>query len=134
MKINPLYIGMLLVVALLFVVYQLHGSKTQLRESKQSLIKVEAMAEEIDALKRAWDNPKTTTAALQRLLKAPQLKSANIQQTKKQGLIILKSKKANFKAADYFFAKLFNGAYILQKFEIKRLDDESLSFHVEIRS
>ncbi len=134
MKINPLYIGMLLVVALLFVVYQLHGSKTQLRESKQALVKVEAMAEEIDALKRAWDNPKTTTAALQRLLKAPQLKSANIQQTKKQGLIILKSKKANFKAANYFFSKLFNGAYILQKLEIKRLDDESLSFHVEIRS
>ena len=134
MKINPLYIGMLLVVALLFVVYQLHESKTQLRESKQALIKVEAMAEEIDALKRAWDSPKTTTSALQRLLKAPQLKSANIQQTKKQGLIILKSKKANFKAANYFFVKLFNGAYILQKFEIKRLDDASLSFHVEIGS
>lgn len=134
MKINPLYFALLLIVALLFVVYQLGESKSQLRESKNALIKVEAMAEEIDALKRAWDNPKTTNTALNRLLKAPQLKSANIQRTKKRGLIILKSKKANLKATNYFFVKLFNGAFILQKFDIKRLDDETLSFHVEIRS
>ena len=134
MKINPLYFALLLIVALVFVVYQLGASKAELRESKQSLVKIEAMAEEIDALKRAWDNPKTTTAALKRLLKAPQLKSANIQHTKKRGLIILKSNKANLKATNYFFVKLFNGAYILQKFDVKRIDDESLSFHVEIRS
>jgi len=134
MKINPLYFALLLIVALLFVVYQLGESKAQLRESKNALVKVEGMAEEIDALKRAWDNPKTTTAALNRLLKAPQLKSANIQQTKKRGLVILTSKKADLKATNYFFVKLFNGAFILQKFDVKRLDDESLSFHVEIRS
>ncbi len=134
MKINPLYFALLLIVALIFVVYQLSESKTQLRESKNALMKVEAMAEEIDALKRAWDNPKTTRTALNRLLKAPQLKSANIQQTKKRGLIILKSKKANLTATNYFFVKLFNGAFILQKFDVKRLDDESVSFSVEIRS
>jgi len=134
MKINPLYFGLLLIVALLFAVYQLGESKAQLRESKNALVKVEAMAEEIDALKRAWDSPKTTTSALNRLLKAPQLKSANMQHTIKRVLIIFTSKKANLKAINYFFVKLFNGAYILQKFDIKRLDDESLSFHVEIRS
>lgn len=134
MKINPLYFGLLLIVVLLFVVYQLSESKTELRESTKALVKVEAMAEEIDALKRAWDNPKTTGTALDRLLKAPQLKSANIKQTKKRGQIILRSNKANRKATNYFFVKLFNGAYILQKFDIKRLDDESVSFSVEIRS
>ena len=134
MKINPLYFALLLIVALIFVVYQLGESKMQLRESKNALVKVEAMAEEIDALKRAWDSPKTTSTALNRLLKAPQLKSANIQKTEKRGLIILKSNKANLKATNYFFVKLFNGAFILQKFDVKRLDDESLSFHVEISS
>ncbi len=134
MKINPLYFGLLLIVALFFVVYQLSESKTALRESKNALVKVEAMAEEIDALKRAWDDPKSSTSALNRLLKAPQLKSANIQRTKKRGLIILSSKKANLKATNYFFVKLFNGAFILQKFDVKRLDDESVSFSVEIRS
>ncbi len=134
MKINPLYFALLLIVALIFVVYQLGESKAQLRESKNGLIKIEAMAEEIDALKRAWDNPKGSTSAINRLLKAPQLKSANIQQTKKRGRIILKSKKANLKATNYFFVKLFNGAFILNKFDVKRLDDESLSFHVEISS
>ncbi len=133
MKINPLYFALLLIVALIFVIYQLGESKTQLRESKNALIKIEAMAEEISALKRAWDNPKTTSTALNRLLKAPQLKSANIQRTKKRGLIILKSNKANLKATNYFFVKLFNGAFILQKFDVERLDDESLSFYVEIR-
>ena len=134
MKINPLYFALLLIVALLFSVYQLGESKAQLRESKNALLKIEAMAEEIDSLKRAWDNPKTTASALNRLLKAPQLKSANIQRTKKRGLIILTSKKADLKATNYFFVKLFNGAFILQKFDIKRLDEESISFHVEIRS
>ncbi len=133
MKINPLYFALLLITALIFAIYQLGESKAQLRESKNTLVKVEAMAKEINALKRAWDSPKTTTAALNRLLKAPQLKSANIQKTKKRGLIILKSKKANLKATNYFFVKLFNGAFILQKFDVKRLDDESLSFYVEIR-
>ncbi len=134
MKINPLYIALLLIVALLFVIYQLGSAKTELRESKNSLAKTEAMAEEIDALKRSWDNPKTSSSALDRLLKAPQLKSANIQQTKKRGSIVLKSKKADLKAANYFFVKLFNGTYILKSFEIERLDDESISFSMEISS
>ena len=123
MKINPLYFALLLIAALLFVVYQLGGAKAQLRESKNALVKVEAMAEEIDALKRAWDNPKTTGAALERLL-----------ETEKRGLIVLKSKRSDLKATNYFFAKLFNSAYILKSFEIKRLDDETVSFSVEIKS
>lgn len=134
MKINPLYVALLLIVTLLFVVYKLNASNAQLHDSKISLVKIEAMAEEIDALKRAWDAPKESTKALTRLLKAPQLKTANIQETKKRGRIILKSDKANLKATNYFFVKLFNGAYILEKFDIKRLDDESVSFSVEIRS
>ncbi len=134
MKINPLYVALLLIVALLFAMYQLSESKNELRESKNNLIKIEAMADEIDALKRAWDDTKSSNAALERLLKAPQLKSANIQKTKTRGLTILKSNKADLKATNYFFVKLFNGAYILEKFDIKRLDDESISFQVEIRS
>ena len=134
MKINPLYIALLLVMALFFAVYQLDISKQQLRDSKTSLIKVEEMAQEINALKQAWDNPKTATTALNRILKSPQLKSANIQKIKKRGLIILTSKKANLKATNYFFVKLFNGAFILQKFSVKRLDDETVSFSVEIKT
>ncbi len=134
MKINPLYFALLLIAALLFVIYQLGSAKAELRESKNALVKVEAMAEEIDALKRAWDNPKTTGTALERLLEAPQLKSANIQRSEKRGLIVLKSKRSDLKAANYFFAKLFNSAYILKSFEIKRLDDETVSFSVEIKS
>ena len=134
MKINPLYIALLLIVALLFVIYQLGSAKTELRESKSSLVKTETMAEEITALKRAWDNPKISSSSLDRLLKAPQLKSANIQQTKKRGSVVLKSNKADRKATNYFFVKLFNGTYILKSFDIKRLDDESISFSVEISS
>ena len=134
MKINPLYIGFLLIMTLFFVIYQLDKSKEQLHKSKIALQNVEAMATEIDALKRAWDTPKSTVKAVNRLIKAPQLKTANIQKVKKRGLIILKSKKANLKATNYFFVKLFNGAYILQKFEIKRLDNESVSFSVEIKT
>ncbi|MCJ7766353.1 MAG: hypothetical protein MUP09_10490, partial [Thiovulaceae bacterium] len=105
-----------------------------LRESRTSLIKTETVAEEIDALKRSWDNPKASTTALERLLQAPQLKSANIQRTKKRGSVILKSKSSDLKATNYFFAKLFNSTYILQQFEIERLDDKSVSFSVEIKS
>jgi hypothetical protein len=134
MKINPLYIALLLIVALLFVIYQLGSAKTELRESKSSLVKTETIAEEITALKRAWDSPKKSGSALDRLLQAPQLKSANIQQTKKRGSIVLKSKKADRKASNYFFVKLFNGTYIVKNFDIKRIDDESISFSVEISS
>jgi len=133
MKINPLYIGLLLVIALIFSIYRLNESKIELHDNKIALVKIENMADEIDALKRAWDSPKTTTAALKRLLKSPALKSANIQKVKKRGVVILKSKKANLKATNYFFVKLFNGAYTLDKFEVKRLDEESVSFSVEIQ-
>ncbi len=133
MKINPLYIALLLVAALSFSIYQLSKSKEQLRESKIALIKIESMAEEIDALKRSWDSPKTALTSLKRIIKAPQLKSANIQQNKRRGIIVLSSKKANLKATNYFFSKLFNGAFILQKFDIKRLDEENVSFSVEIK-
>ena len=133
MKINPLYIALLLVIALIFVVYQLGESKQRLHDNKISLYKIEAMAEDIDALKRSWDNPTGAASTLNRILKAPQLKTANIQKTKKRGLMILSSKKANLKATNYFFVKLFNGAFILQKFHVERLDEESVSFSVEIK-
>ena len=133
MKMNPLYIGILLIMALIFAIYRLNESKTELHDSKIALAKIENMANEIDALKRSWDAPKATKKALERLLKSPALKSANIQKVKKRGLVILKSKKANLKATNYFFVKLFNGAYALEKFEIKRLNEESVSFSVEIR-
>lgn len=134
MRINPLYIALLLVVTLLFVIYQLGSSKTELRESRNTLMETEAMAEEIDDLKRAWDSPKATDSSLKRLLASPQLKSANIQRTKKRGTTVLKSKKADLRSSDYLFAKLFNGTYILKAFEVKRLDDQSVSFTVEIGS
>jgi len=132
MKINPLYVGLLLVMALVFAIYRLNESKAELHDSKIGLAKIETMANEIDALKRAWDAPKATITALNRLLKSTALKSANIQKIKKRGKIVLKSKKANLKATNYFFVKLFNGAYTLEKFEVKRLDEESVSFSVEI--
>ena len=132
MKINPLYIGLLLLITFVFTIYQLNVSKAQLHDSKKSLVKIEGMAEEIDALKRAWDSPKVSENAINRILRAPQLKSANIQKSKKRGRMVLFSKKAGLKATNYFFVKLFNGAFILEKFEVKRLDDESVSFDVEI--
>ncbi len=132
MKINPLYLALLLVLALVFSIYQLSQAKEQLHESKRALIKIESMAEDIVALKRAWDDPKVDRSNINRLLRSPQLKSANIQTIKKRGLLILKSKKANLKATNYFFVKLFNGAYTLKTFNIKRLDTENVSFEVEI--
>jgi len=131
-KINPLYIALLLFALLATVIYQLSISKEQLRESKITLHETEMMAQEIQALRRSWDQPKSSKTALLRLLNASQLKPANIQKSVKRSIIVLSSKKADLKTTNYFFVKLFNGAFRLKKFNVKRLDKEHVSFSVEV--
>jgi hypothetical protein len=131
-QINPLYLALFLFALLGFVVFKLDGAQEAQRLARDDLSKTETTAEEIVALKRSWDDAKKTKSSLARLLRASQLQSAAIKQTKKQGLMVLESKAIKADAANYLLNKLLNGAYTLKTMRIKRLDSETASLYLEV--
>lgn len=131
-QINPLYLALLLVAALLLVIFKLDAAQEGQLQAKEELRKTTAMAEEIVALKRSWGDTNKMKSSLDRLLRASQLRSAKIKRTKKQGLITLESKAIKANAANYLLNKLLNGAYTIKTMKIKRLDRETASLYVEI--
>jgi hypothetical protein len=131
-QINPLYLALFLVATLGFVVFKLNSAQEAQRQARDDLSKTATMAEEIVALKRGWDDSKRTRSSLERLLRASQLQSAAIKQTKKQGLVVLESKAIKADAANYLLNKLLNGAYTLKTMKVRRLDGETASLYLEV--
>jgi type II secretory pathway component PulJ len=131
-QINPFYLALFLFAMLGFVIFKLDGAQEVHRQTRDHLRQTTAMAEEIVALKRSWGDTKKAKSSLDRLLRASQLQSVAIKQTKKRGLVILESKAIKANAANYLLNKLLNGAYTLKAMKIKRLDDETASLYLEI--
>lgn len=131
-QINPLYVMALLVLALVFVMIKLNATTQYQNEALSDLAKTEKMAKRITTLKRVWDRPKATKKELSQLLKARPLRGAEIVRKNQRGGIVLKAKALNTQQMGYLMSKLFNGAYTIKSYRLKRLSEEKASLEMEI--
>lgn len=131
-QINPLYVALLLLAALVVVTVKLYQSNQMQKEAIASLHETETMAKRIVALKKTWDENKKNVITLERLLKSPMLRNVEITQQKKQDRLILKAERIDKKSADYLLNKLLNGSYTISVLKIRRLGEQEASFHVEV--
>jgi hypothetical protein len=131
-QINPLYIALLLVAALLFVGVKLYQANDAHKTAQASLQQTETMAKRIVTLKKEWDDKRKSYASLQRLLKASLLRNSGVTLQKKSGRVLVSAKQLDKKALDYLMNKLLNGTYTVTKMKIKRLDTTQASFYAEV--
>ncbi len=132
-RINPIHIGILLVVILVFLAVRLGTLKTELAEAKSEYKKTEQMASKLVGLKKAYGEKNGVKKSIKKVLSLPQLRSAKIEQKVKKSSIVISSVKMDKNALNSLMGKLLNGAYNISSFKVKKLSQNSASFEMEIK-
>lgn len=132
-RINPLYIGLLLVGILLFLLTQLSSAKKDLKDAKSEHQVTTEIVNELGSLKSVYGSKAKVKKALKRILALSSLKSADIKESSTKSGINLSSSSMDKVALDALMGKLLNGAYNIEKFKIKKIDDKKVSFEMEIK-
>lgn len=131
-QINPLHIGALLLVILLYLLYTLQNTKEELQEEKLLYAKSEQLALELHGLKESYGDGKKTVAALERLFSQSALKSAAFELKKEKKSLKISAKSVDLKTLNRVMAKLLNSSYNIKEMQIKKLSDTKASFEMEI--
>ena len=132
-RINPLYIGALLVVFFILSIYLQKAAENELLEVKESYKQTQKIADELSGLKKAYANKEQSERSLKRLLSQSVLKSANFTTKYKKSSAELSSNSIDKKALDFLMGKLLNSTYDIRKMKIKRLSEQKATLELEIR-
>ena len=131
-RINPLHIVAFLLVLVLFLLFQIVGVKKQLGTTADSLHQSKAMALKTVAYKELYNKEKVKKA-LERILRQPSLKNANIIVKRDKERVTMKAKSLSLGTLNSLMSKIFNGAYTISRLSIKRVDAQHASLQMEIR-
>ena len=131
-QINPLHIGALLVVVLLYLFYTLSTTKDSLAEEKLLYMQSEKLALELHSLKESYADAKKTQSSLERIFSQRILKPAALEIQKEKKSLKVSSKSMDLKSLNALMSKLLNGTYNIKAMQIKKLSDTKASFEMEI--
>ena len=132
-RINPVHIGILLLVILMFAFFKLGGAKVDYSEQKESYKETMQLANELSGLKKVYSAKVQSKKSIQKILRHSYLRSAEISKNIKKSHIIIASKSIDIKALNFLMGKLLNGTYQISSMKIKRLSDAKVSFDMEIK-
>lgn len=131
-RINPLHIGIFLLVVLMFFALKLSSAKSELAETKVSYAETIALSKRLSGLKEVYEDKEKVKSALKRILEQPSLKSAKIEQEMKKTGLALSSQLMDADALNSLMSKLLNGSYNISALKIKKLSPTNVSFYMEI--
>ena len=131
-RINPLHIGILLVVTLLFLVFNLSRAKSELVEAKELHKETLALATHLSELKEVYDDKEKVKKSLSKILEQPSLKSAKIVQEVKNSGITLSSEEIDADILNALMSKLLNGSYNIGALDIKKISQTNATLFVEV--
>ena len=132
-RINPLYVGLLLSIVIIFLAFKLSGAKSDLQEAKEVYVKTSKIAINLSGLKSAYADKKKLKASLRRILALSAIRQANISKDEKKSSVKLSCASMDKKALNMLMGKLLNGSYNITNMKIKRLSKERVSFKMEIK-
>lgn len=132
-NINPLHIGVLLVMILLFSLFKLSDAKSELEETSSEYLSTKEVVNKLSSLKTVYGDKEKVKKSLQRILSLGSLKSAKISEKSTKSGVELSSASMDKQALDSLMGKLLNGSYNIDKLRIKKLSDEKASFDMEIK-
>lgn len=122
-RINPLYLGLLLVVLLLLVSFKLSGAKTQLRDAKKSYNESAKLSTQLSELKKVYTKKINLNSFKSDLLSVKKTKTG----------VVLSSNTLDAKVLNSLMSKVLNGAYEVKKLKIKKLSETKASLYMEIK-
>jgi len=122
-RINPLYLGLFLIILLMFVFMKLSNAKSELAETKEAYKESLKLSTELSGLKKVYSG----------VNKLPPFRSASLVQKATKTGVTISSENMNIQELNSIMSKLLNGAYNITTFEIKKLSATTVSLHLEIK-
>lgn len=122
-RINPLYLGLFLIMLLLFLSFKLSSAKSELTEAKEDYKESSKLSTQLSGLKEVYT----------RKINLASLKSASIVQKKTKTGVALSSDSMNIKELNALMGRVLNGAFNITKLKIKKLSATTVSLHLEIK-
>jgi len=132
-RLNPLYVGLFLLLLLVFFIMKLIDAKEELHEEKNLYEKTLQTALDTSALKKAFANKTKEKKEILRILSHPVLKSANIKKEITSTNIHISVKNMDIKALNYFMGKLLNATFNITMLQIKKTDENKATLEVKIK-
>jgi len=132
-QINPLQIGGLLVVVILFLFFKISGVQSEILEADKHFKKIEKLALDVSALKNVYADKKRIQKSLQKIFSNRKLQSANLKIENKNKKIKVSSESMDSIALNYLMGKILNDSYNITTLKIKQLSKEKASFEMEIK-
>ena len=132
-RLNPLYVGLFLLLLLVFFIMKLIDAKEELYEEKNLYEKTLQTALDTSALKKAFANKTKEKKEILRILSHPVLKSANIKKEITSTNIHISVKNMDIKALNYFMGKLLNATFNITMLQIKKTDENKATLEVKIK-
>jgi hypothetical protein len=132
-RLNPLHVGAILIVFVLFFALKLSAAKEELILAKEDYKETALTLDELSSLSSAYLGKEEVKKSLQRILTQPSLKDAQVTQKLKSNSILLSASSVDKEALNSLMGKLLNGAYDIGSCNIKKLSENKASFEVEIQ-
>ena len=132
-QINPIYIGLLLIVFLTLSVFKLNDERNNLHEAKQNFKSTQKLSSELVDLKDAYSNKNKVKKELLRVLNNPALKVSKITKTFKNSSVKISSESMDLNSINKLMGKILNQSYNITALKIKRLSDTKVSLAMEIK-
>jgi len=132
-QLNPLHVGVLLLVILAFSFFKLDEAKKELFHIQQKYKETENIARELKALKAVYANKQKTKHTLEKILSQSSFRRANIHMKKSKKVISISGSSLEYKVLNSFMGKILNGNFNIIKLKIKKLNDTQAHLDMEIQ-
>ena len=132
-RINPLHIGALVILFLLFFTIKLSTLKDTLKHEKKTYQETVQIATKLQGLKTVYADKIGVKKALSRVLHQRILKSANIEKKLNAKGIVLTAEGITLRELNFFMGKILNGSYRVTLLKIKRISKDKASLKLEIK-
>jgi len=129
-RINPLYIGIALVIILFLLAIKLSSAKSELKDVQASYKETSKLSTKLTGLKDVYSKDRVKKS-LQRILKLST--SAKIEEKTSTFGVIITSESMNKNEINALMGKLLNEAFNINLLKIKKLSDTTASLYVEIK-
>ncbi|QOP43685.1 hypothetical protein FJR45_06855 [Sulfurimonas sediminis] len=132
-RLNPLYVGIFLLLLLLFFALKLIDAKKELQQEKILYEKTLKVALDTSALKKAFANKEKEKKEILHILSNPVLKSSNIKKEITNSGIHISSQNMDIKALNFLMGKILNTTFNITMLKIKRISENKSTLEVKIK-
>ncbi len=132
-QVNPLHLGGLLLVVLMFLFFKLHGIKEELAEAKSEFLVSQTLAVDLNALKSVYADKTKIKKSLERILGQKSIVAAKLHVKRDKKFVKISSQSMDAAVLNGLMGKILNASFNITTLKIKRLSDTKASLEMEIK-